>query len=102
MFPGQASQTLLIASIMRARHQLFDVPVILDDPVVLKLVPEARDAGVLTEFGELQSADCDLNAQHVRGAQQVYGGSVGTGSVARNPSICHVRCWSRYLPVAAA
>ena len=52
MFPGQASQTLLIASIMRARHQLFDVPVILDDPVVLKLVPEARDAGVLTEFGD--------------------------------------------------
>jgi O-methyltransferase involved in polyketide biosynthesis len=28
------------------------VPVILDDPVVLKLVPEARDADVLTEFGD--------------------------------------------------
>ena len=51
MLPGQASQTLMIASIMRARHQLFDSPVILDDPVVLKLVPEARDPGVLTEFG---------------------------------------------------
>lgn len=52
MLPGQASQTLLIASIMRARHQLFDAPVILDDPVVLSLVPEAQDSGVLTEFGD--------------------------------------------------
>jgi methyltransferase (TIGR00027 family) len=52
MLPGQASQTLLIASIMRARHQLIDMPVVLDDPVVLKLVPEAQDPSVLTEFGE--------------------------------------------------
>jgi methyltransferase (TIGR00027 family) len=51
MLRGQASQTMLIASIMRARHQLLDAPVILDDPVVLKLVPEARDSGVLTDFG---------------------------------------------------
>ena len=41
MRPGQASQTLLITSIMRARHHLFDLPLILDDPVVLRLVPEA-------------------------------------------------------------
>jgi O-methyltransferase involved in polyketide biosynthesis len=52
MFPGQASQTLLITSIMRARHQLFDAPVILNDPVVVDLVPEARDPGVLSEFGD--------------------------------------------------
>jgi hypothetical protein len=52
MLPGQASQTLLIASIMRARHQLFDAPVTLNDPVVLNLVPEARDPGVLSEFGD--------------------------------------------------
>jgi methyltransferase (TIGR00027 family) len=52
MLPGQASQTLLIASIMRARHQLFDQPAILNDSVVLKLVPEAQDPHVLTEFGE--------------------------------------------------
>ena len=52
MLPGQASQTLLIASIMRARHQLFDAPLILNDPVVLKLVPEAQDSGALTEFGD--------------------------------------------------
>jgi methyltransferase (TIGR00027 family) len=52
MLPGQASQTLLIASIMRARHQLLDAPVILNDPVVLDLVPEARDPSVLSEFGD--------------------------------------------------
>ena len=52
MLPGQASQTLLIASIMRARHQLLDTPVILDDPVVLNLLPEARDPNVLSEFGD--------------------------------------------------
>lgn len=52
MLPGQASQTLMIASIMRARHQLLDAPVILDDPVVLKLMPEARDPSVLTDFGD--------------------------------------------------
>jgi len=52
MRPGKASQTLLIASIMRAHHQLFDAPVILDDPTVLKLVPEARDPSLLSEFGD--------------------------------------------------
>jgi methyltransferase (TIGR00027 family) len=52
VLPGQASQTLLITSIMRARHQLFDAPVILEDPVVLNLVPEAHDPEVLSEFGD--------------------------------------------------
>jgi methyltransferase (TIGR00027 family) len=51
MLPGQASQTLLIASIMRARHQLLDTPVILKDPVVLQLVPEAHNPSVLADFG---------------------------------------------------
>jgi len=51
MLPGQASQTLLIASIMRARHQLLDIPPVLNDPIVLKLVPEAGDPEVLTDFG---------------------------------------------------
>ena len=60
MLPGQASQTLLIASIMRARHQLFDAPVVLDDPVVLKLVPEAQDPGVLTEFRESRASMASL------------------------------------------
>jgi methyltransferase (TIGR00027 family) len=52
MLSGQASQTLLVASIMRARHQLLDAPVILNDPVVLDLVPEARDPRVLSVFGD--------------------------------------------------
>src|SRR5215475_7705643 len=51
MLPDKASQTLLIASIMRAQHQLFDAPVILEDPIVLKLVPEARDPSLLSELG---------------------------------------------------
>ena len=37
---------------MRARHQLLDTPVILKDSIVLNLVPEARDPGVLSEFGD--------------------------------------------------
>jgi len=52
MLPGQASQTLLITSILRARHQLLDAPLILEDPIVLELVPEARDPNVLSEFGD--------------------------------------------------
>jgi methyltransferase (TIGR00027 family) len=52
MLPGQASQTLSVASIMRARHQLFDAPLIFDDPVVLKLVPEAEDPDVLKDLGD--------------------------------------------------
>ena len=52
MLSGKPSQTLLIASIMRARHQLLDTPVILEDPAVLKLVPEARDPSLLSEFGD--------------------------------------------------
>jgi methyltransferase (TIGR00027 family) len=60
MLPGQASQTLLIASIMRARHQLFDAPMVLDDPVVLNLVPEAQDPSVLTEFGDSRAPIASL------------------------------------------
>jgi methyltransferase (TIGR00027 family) len=60
MLPGQASQTLLITSIMRARHQIFDSPLILDDPVVLKLVPEARDPSVLSDFGDSRQPKATL------------------------------------------
>ncbi len=38
MLPGQASQTLLIASTMHARHELLGAPVILNDPVVRKVL----------------------------------------------------------------
>jgi methyltransferase (TIGR00027 family) len=51
MLPGQPSQTLLVSAIRRAQHQLLDVPVILHDPVVVDLVPEAREPGILAEYG---------------------------------------------------
>jgi methyltransferase (TIGR00027 family) len=45
---------------MRARHQLFDAPMILNDPVVLKLVPESLDPGALTEFGDSRAPMASL------------------------------------------
>ena len=51
MLPGQPSQTLLRSAISRGQHQLFDTPLILNDPVVLTLVPEARQPDILTEIG---------------------------------------------------
>ena len=41
--------TMLGSAIRRAQHQLLDRPLVLDDPVVLDLVPEARDPSVLAE-----------------------------------------------------
>jgi methyltransferase (TIGR00027 family) len=43
MLPGQPSRTLLRAAIRRAAHQLFDQPLIFNDPIVVHLVPEASD-----------------------------------------------------------
>jgi methyltransferase (TIGR00027 family) len=43
MLPGQPSRTLLRAAIRRAAHQLLDRPLIFNDPVVVRLVPEALD-----------------------------------------------------------
>jgi methyltransferase (TIGR00027 family) len=51
MLPGKPSQTLLGAAIRRAQHQLLDVPLILRDPVAVRLVPEAVQPGILPEFG---------------------------------------------------
>lgn len=39
--------TMLGSAIRRAQHQLLDRPLVLDDPVVLDLVPEARDPHIL-------------------------------------------------------
>jgi hypothetical protein len=52
MLPGQPSQTLLGAAIRRGQHQIFDSPVILNDPVVLELVPEANQPDILAEMGD--------------------------------------------------
>jgi len=43
MLPGEPSRTLLRAAVRRAAHQLFDQPLIFNDPVVVHLVPEACD-----------------------------------------------------------
>jgi methyltransferase (TIGR00027 family) len=51
MLPGHPSQTLLGSAIRRAQHQLLDAPVILHDPVVVDLVPEASEPGILPEYG---------------------------------------------------
>jgi hypothetical protein len=73
MLPGQASQTLSVASIMRARHQLFDTPVIFDDPVVL--MPEARDPGILKDLGDATGR----MASHCAACWLCVAGSLRTG-----------------------
>jgi methyltransferase (TIGR00027 family) len=52
MLPGQPSQTLLRSAISRGHHQLLDWPLILNDPVVLALVPEAKQSNILAEMGD--------------------------------------------------
>lgn len=52
MLPDQPSQTLLGSAIRRGQHQLFDSPLILNDPVVLELVPEAKQPDILAEMGD--------------------------------------------------
>ena len=47
MFPGQPSRTLLRSAIRRAAHQLRDNPRILNDPIVVGLVPEAFDPAIV-------------------------------------------------------
>ena len=51
MLSQQTIPTLLGAAIRRAQHQLLDAPLILRDPVALRLAPEAEEPGVLPEFG---------------------------------------------------
>lgn len=51
MLSQQLIPTLLGAAIRRAQHQLLDAPLILRDPVALRLAPEAEDPRVLLEFG---------------------------------------------------
>ena len=47
MLPSQPSRTLLVPTVARAAHQLFDAPLILDDPIVVDLVPETSRAVLL-------------------------------------------------------
>ena len=47
MLSGQPSRTMLRPAVMRAAHQLFDRPLILNDPVVVGLVPETSEQAIL-------------------------------------------------------
>jgi methyltransferase (TIGR00027 family) len=47
MLSGQPSRTMLRPAVTRAAHQLFDKPLILNDPVVVGLVPEASEQAIL-------------------------------------------------------
>jgi methyltransferase (TIGR00027 family) len=51
MLSQQPIPTMLGAAIRRAQHQLLDAPLILRDPVALRLAPEAEQPEVLSEFG---------------------------------------------------
>jgi len=51
MLPGQPSRTLLGSAIRRGQHQLLDSPLVFHDPLIVDLVPEAADPGVLPDLG---------------------------------------------------
>jgi len=46
MLPGQPSRTMLRSAIRRAAHQLLDRPLVLIDPIVVDLVPEALEPAI--------------------------------------------------------
>jgi methyltransferase (TIGR00027 family) len=47
MLSGQTSRTMLRPAVMRAAHQLFDEPLILNDPIAVGLVPETSEQAIL-------------------------------------------------------
>jgi methyltransferase (TIGR00027 family) len=52
MLPGQPSRTMLRSAIRRAAHQLLDKPLILNDPIVVGLVPEASEPQIRDTLDE--------------------------------------------------
>ncbi len=56
----RTSRTQLSTAIKRAVHQLRDSPLILDDPVALRVVPEAADPAVLARLSNGGAPDADL------------------------------------------
>jgi methyltransferase (TIGR00027 family) len=47
MLSGQPSRTMLRPAVMRAAHQLFDRPLIINDPVAVGLLPETSEQAIL-------------------------------------------------------
>jgi len=60
MQPGQPSRTMLRSAIRRAAHQLLDDPLILSDPIVVGLVPEASEPSVRDTLDEPGAPDAKL------------------------------------------
>ena len=55
MRPGQPSQTMVQAAMLRAAHQLLDRPLIFADPIAVGLVPEASEEAILAAAAEFRS-----------------------------------------------
>jgi hypothetical protein len=55
MQPGQPSQTMVQAAILRAAHQLLDRPLIFADPIAVGLVPEASEQAILCAAAAFRS-----------------------------------------------
>lgn len=60
MLPGQPSRTMLRSAIRRAAHQLFDDPLILNDPIVVGLVPEASESAIRDSLDEPGAPEAKL------------------------------------------
>src|SRR5262245_40975847 len=60
MLPGQPSQTLLVPTVARAAHQVLDVPLILNDPIAVGLVPEVSREAILEAVEEHRAAPAIL------------------------------------------
>jgi methyltransferase (TIGR00027 family) len=60
MFADQPSRTLLSTAIRRATHQLLDAPVILEDPIALRIVPEAAEAELVAGLNRDGTPDAAL------------------------------------------
>ena len=60
MRANQPSRTLLSTAIRRATHQLLDTPLILVDPIALKMVPEAADLELIADMSRDGTPDASL------------------------------------------
>jgi methyltransferase (TIGR00027 family) len=57
MLQNRPSRTLLSTAIRRATHQLLDHPIIFNDPVALRLVPEALDSEIVAALSRDGTTD---------------------------------------------
>jgi len=83
MFADKPSRTLLSTAIRRATHQLLDAPLILDDPISLRIVPEAADAEFMATLNRDGTPDAAvlraLFVMRSRFAEDRLAGAAGRG-----------------------